>query len=197
MFNMRKMVFVILLLMASLTAGCANNNFSTQGDPLDAAKTIPEKSVSTETATSVSPPLGQETMQVTIYHATNDAMYLVPEIHVIPQNDHPAQTAIELLLSGTKNPALLSLIPPDTKLKNIWVKDHIAYVDFNDKFIKNKTGGSTAELLLVGSIVDTLTEFPNIQKVQLLAEGKKIDTIFGHMDTGEPLGRLEKLIKKI
>ena len=73
---------------------------------------------------------------------------------------------------------------------------HIAYVDFNDKLVKNNTGGSTAEILLVAAIVNTLTEFHDIQKVQILVEGKKIDTISGHMDIGEPLSRSEKIIKK-
>ena len=50
-------------------------------------------------------------------------------------------------------------------------------------------------MLLVAAIVDTLTEFPDIQKVQILVNGKKVDTIAGHMDTGEPLSRSEKVIK--
>ena len=183
---------MILILIASLAAGCTNNPSQTPSDLLeDPAKATPEKPL-----TNISQPLGQETMQVTTYYATNDAKYLVPEVHVIPKNDHPAQTAVELLLAGTKNTALVSVIPADTKLRKIWVKNHIAYVDFNDKLIKSGTGGSTTELLLVGSIVNTLTEFPNIEKVQILVEGKKIDTIWGHMETREPLGRSEKIIKK-
>lgn len=196
MLSIRKISLMIIILMASLTAGCANSTFPVQGNLLYLAKITPEKPVDAATTTTVSP-LRQETMQVITYHATNDAMYLIPEIHIVPKNDHPAQTSIELLLAGTKNSALVSVIPPDTKLRNVWVKDHIAYVDFNDKLIKNNTGGSTSELLLVGAIVNTLTEIPTIQKVQILVEGEEIDTIVGHMDTREPLSRSEKIIKKL
>ncbi len=76
------------------------------------------------------------------------------------------------------------------------IKDKIAYVDFNDKLIKNNTGGSASEILLVAAIINTLTEFKEIQKVQIMVDGKKIDTISGHLDIGEPLSRSEKIIKK-
>jgi len=194
MLIVRKRSLVIIILMTTLAAGCANSTYPVQGNLLYLEKATPEKLVST-TTTNVSL-LDQDTMQVTIYHATNDAMYLVPEIHIVPINDHPAQTAIELLLAGTKNRALVSVVPSGTTVRNVWVKDHITYVDFNDKLIKNNTGGSTAELLLVGAIVNTLTEIPNVQEVQILVDGKKINTISGHMDMVEPLSRLEKLIKK-
>ena len=194
MLGIRKTILIILIVMASVTVGCKNPVSPVQGGLLDPEKTTPLKSVGIGAAGNISPVI-QETMQVTIYHGTNDAMYLSPEIHVVPKNDHPAQTAIELLVAGTKNTALASVIPPGTKLKKLWIKDHIAYVSFNDQLIKKSTGGSTSEILLVSAIVNTLTLFPNIQKVQILVDGEKIDTISGHMDTREPLSRLEKMIK--
>jgi spore germination protein GerM len=138
----------------------------------------------------------EKTMQLVVYFATKDAMYLVPETHKVPVNSHPARTAVELLIAGSKNPELVGVMPSGTKLKNIVIKDHIAYVDFDDKLIKKNVGGSASETLLVGAIVNTLTEFPDILHVQILVDGKKIDTISGHMDTSEPLSRSERIIKK-
>jgi spore germination protein GerM len=137
-----------------------------------------------------------ETMNVTVYSATNDAMQLVAQTHIVTKNDQPARTAIELLLSGDEgNKALTSVVPKGTKLQHFWIKDSIAYVDFNNKLLAIG-GGSTSEILLVGAIVNTLTEFPNVHKVQILVDGKKIDTLSGHLDIGEPLSRSEKIIKK-
>ncbi len=138
----------------------------------------------------------EPTMQIVVYHATRDAMRLVGEPHKVPLNSHPARTAIELLIAGTQNPQLVSVMPTGVKLKNVTVKDHVAYVDFDDKLIKNNIGGSTSEILLVGAIVNTLTEFPDIHKVQILVDGKKIETIAGHTDVSEPLSRSEQIIKK-
>jgi len=193
--GIRITVLMMVMLMASLTARCASHTVSAQSNLFSSVEATFEQSIGTIPPT-VSP-MVQETMQVTIYHASNDAMYLVPEIHVVPQNDHPAETAIQLLLAGTTNPDLIAVLPPGTILRNLWVKDHVAYVDFTDKLIKNNTGGSTSELLLVGAIVNTLTEFSTIQQVQILVAGEKINTITGHMDTAGPLSRSEKIIKKL
>jgi germination protein M len=138
----------------------------------------------------------QDMMTMTVYYATKDAANVMAVKYIEPKNSHPAQTAMELLIAGPKNPALEPVVPAGTKLRNISIKDHIAYVDFNDKLVKNNNGGSTSEILLVAAIVNTLTEFHDIQKVQIMVEGKKIDTISGHMDIGEPLSRSEKIIKK-
>lgn len=131
----------------------------------------------------------QALMHITTYQATKDAMHLVPEIHVVPKNKDIAKTALELLTAGSNNPARISVLPPGTKVLSVSIRNHIAYADFNDKLIKNNPGGSTEELLLVTAIVDTLTEFSEIKKVLIFVNGKKMDTITGHVDTSEPLLR--------
>ncbi|HWR41818.1 GerMN domain-containing protein [Sporomusa sp.] len=188
--NLRLLIMAFLLSLAFLVAGCDNSAPVNQTAPATPEK-VTEQSQQTNTASSP-----DRTMQLVVYHATKDAMYLVPEAYKVPVNSHPARTAIELLLAGTKNPELVSVMPSGTKVKNLTVKDHIAYVDFDDKLIKKNVGGSASETLLVGAIVNTLTEFPDIHKVQILVEGKKIETISGHMDTSEPLSRSERIIKK-
>ncbi|HWR10077.1 GerMN domain-containing protein [Sporomusa sp.] len=188
--NLRLLIMAFLLTLAFLIAGCdgaAPVNPTAPGAPEKAT----EQSQQPNTASNP-----ERTMQLVVYHATKDAMFLVPETHKVPVNSQPARTAIELLQAGTQNPALVSVMPAGAKVKNLTVKDHIAYVDFDDKLIKKNVGGSTSETLLVGAIVNTLTQFPDIHKVQILVDGKKIDTISGHMDTSEPLSRSEKIIKK-
>ncbi|QDR79578.1 GerMN domain-containing protein [Sporomusa termitida] len=185
--NLRLLIMAFLLTVTVMAAGCDSSAPVNQ----PAAGTQEKTPVQPETNTAAS-----RTMQLVIYHATKDAMLLVPEVHKVPVNSQPARTAIELLQAGTKDPALVSVMPAGTKMKNLTVKDHVAYVDFDDKLIKKNVGGSASETLLVGAIVNTLTEFPDIHKVQILVEGKKINTITGHMDTSEPLSRSEKIIKK-
>ena len=196
--NRRILLAMAFVLLAAFTGGCASNN---PASPPSTAQTEPPKeeqqqAVVPGSQNAVSSAVGQDTMSVTVYSATKDAMYLVAEHYIVPKNAHPAQTAIELLLAGTKNAQLESVMPAGTKLRHISIKDKIAYVDFSDQLVKNNPGGSTSEMLLVAAVVNTLTEFHDIQKVQIMVEGKKIDTISGHMDVGEPLSRSEKIIKK-
>lgn len=186
--NIRLVLLVTMLALTFLVAGCDSG-------PAPGSQTAPEK-VAEQPQQPNAPASQEKTMQLVVYQATKDAMYLVAETHKVPASSHPARTAIELLIAGPKTPELVSVMPQGTKIRNLVVKDHIAYVDFDDKLIKKNAGGSASEILLVGAIVNTLTEFPDIHKVQILVDGKKIDTISGHMDTGEPLSRTEKIIKK-
>ncbi len=196
MSSTRKLLGVIFVLLGILIGGCAEQGAQSPTSPSDTGKNGQQQGNVSSGQNHQSTVLSQDKMVVTVYSGTKDATRLVSETHIVAKNDHPAQTAMEILLAGTKNPNLVSVMPKGTKLRNISVKDGIAYIDFDEKLIKNNTGGSASEILLVAAIVNTLTEFPNIEKVQILVEGKKIDTISGHMDVGEPLSRSEKIIKK-
>jgi len=188
----RLIIMAMLMAIVFMIAGCDNAAPGNQPTPANPENKLADKSQPSGSATAEP----ERTMQLVVYHATKDAMYLVPEMHKVPVNSHPARTAIELLQAGPQNPEFVGVMPAGTQMKNITVKDHIAYVDFNDKLIKKNGGGSASEILLVGAIVNTLTEFPDIEQVQILVNGKKIETISGHMDTSEPLSRSEKIIKK-
>lgn len=187
--RLKALLLVMILVFAGLIAGCDNGGAALP--PPDGTTQDKQQAVTNPPASATT-----DTMHVTVYHATKDAMYLVPEVHTVPKTPHPAQDAVELLLSNPKNSELIRVLPEGTKLRGLNIKDHVAYVDFNDKLIKNGVGGSATEMLTVGAIVNTLTEFPEIHKVQILIEGKKIDTLYGHMDLSEPLGRSEQIIKK-
>jgi len=181
-----RMVLAAVLLATGLLAGCTP----------DAPSSLPPGVAKDNGAEAVQGNNPAETMHVTIYFATQDAKSLVGEVRAIAKTVHPAQKAVELLLGEPKNPQLTRVLPEGTKLRGITIKDHIAYVDFNDKLIKNSGGGSTQEILMVAAVVDTLTEFPEISQVQFMVEGKKVETLTGHMDVGEPLSRSEQIIKK-
>ncbi len=200
MFNKTSTCFALLLAVALLVAGCNSNTPASQNvdtsPGIDAEQQHDNLPSSPNSGLITNVQNVKGTMQITTYQATKDGMYLVPEIHMVPQNDHPAKTALELLIIGTQNPELVSIVPPETKVLAVKVMDHIAYANFNDKIIKNNRGGSTNEILLVAAIVNTLAEFPQIQKVQILVDGKKVATLNGHMDISEPLSRSEEIIKR-
>lgn len=137
----------------------------------------------------------QESMRITVYHATKDAMNLVPEIHVVDKNDNPARTAIALLAAEPIDKSLMRIMPVSTKLISLKIQDGVAYANFSSN-LRRFGGGSANEILLVAEIVNTLTEFPEIKSVQILIEGKKAETLGGHLDISEPLSRSEKIIKR-
>lgn len=187
--RLKQLSLLALLLIALLVAGCNGNVPASGMSANDPVKTVDKQPVAAGTQV-------QDNMKITAYYAAKDAMHLVAEVHEVPKNSHPAQTALELLSAVPRSGDLVPVMPQGTKVRGISVKDHIAFVDFSDAIIKNNPGGSTTETLIVGAIVNTLTEFSDIHKVQILVEGKKVETLTGHVDVGEPLSRSEKIIKK-
>ena len=102
--------------------------------------------------------------------------------------------AVKSLMQGTKEKSQTSIIPKQAKLRSVKVEGGVARVDFSQDLVKHFVGGSTGEEMLVGSIVNTLTEFPEVKQVQILIEGNPVETIAGHMDLSTPVARMKDLL---
>jgi len=137
-----------------------------------------------------------DTVPVKVYFGSHDARQLEVEVHWLKKDDLLMQQAMILLIKGPQNPKLWAVLPPATRVKSLGVHGRIAQVDFSDEIVKHNPGGSSREILAVGAIVNTLTEFATVERVQILVEGKKVNTLFGHVDISEPLGRSVTIIKE-
>ena len=83
-----------------------------------------------------------------------------------------------------------STIPAGTYLNETYVDQQATgYLDFSNHLIKNHIGGSSAEYLTMKAILETVhVNFPGqIKKVQILVEGREVESIAGHFDTSQPL----------
>ena len=87
--------------------------------------------------------------------------------------DKPYETLINLLIEGPKNPSLNSVIPNDTKLNKVELKNDILYVDFSKEFIENHEGGLEKEKNIIYSIVNTLTELTEVNGVKILIDNEE------------------------
>lgn len=96
--------------------------------------------------------------------------------------EDPLRIALEHLLITRDSP-----FPPSTRLLRVTVHDGIAEVDFSRELVENFPGGSTTEALIVESLCKTLAQFTDVEKVRVLVEGKKIDTLGEHIDLSEPV----------
>lgn len=104
----------------------------------------------------------------------------------------PLLDAVNALLAGPsaeeRGRGLVSFIPPETRLIGAEIRGSTAYLNFNEDFQYNTSGreGSAAQLQ---QIVWTATEFPNINDVQFLIEGRRVDFLIEGVMIGSPLGR--------
>ena len=173
---MRDITIACFLMAALFLGGCASDMkpsaAQTPATTPGAAATPPAAVLVPPGDTSQPEP---GTMRIKVYRGSNDAKWLLPEVFQVKKNDHPARTAMELLAAPPHGSGMVGLLPKEAKIKGLWVKDEIAYVDFSEAIAQS--AGSTSERLLVAAIVNTLTEFPEVQSVQFLVEGKRRATL--------------------
>ena len=129
----------------------------------------------------------KETTEITLYYPDKQGISLVSETRKVESDDknHLAKKVVEKLIDGPQTDGLLTLIPDDTKLNAINVKDGLCTVDFSAEFINNSNSGSASETLLVYSVVNSLAELEDIDEVLFLIDGKTVE-IFGNFIFDEP-----------
>ena len=86
---------------------------------------------------------------------------------------------------------LVSAIPPGTALRAIYIAPQgEAYLDFSGEIARAHPGGTLNELLTIYTIVDALAvNLPAVSSVQILVDGKEVDTLAGHIDLRRPLAK--------
>ena len=86
-------------------------------------------------------------------------------------------------------PPLVSAIPAGTKLRTVFfTKAGEMYVDLSADVRANHPGGTTNETLTVYTLVSALTaNLPAVTSVQILVDGKEVDTLAGHLDLRRPI----------
>jgi spore germination protein GerM len=100
----------------------------------------------------------------------------------VGEGEDPLRIALEHLLITQNTP-----FPQGTLLLRVSVKDGLAEVDFSRDLVENFPGGSTTEAWIVESLCKTLAQFSDIEKVRILVEGKRVETIGEHIDISEPI----------
>lgn len=134
------------------------------------------------------------TEEVLLYFSTRDALYLKAESRTVEGENIYLETVKELI-KGPDSSSLNRTIPDEVKVLDIDINEGTAVIDFNMKLKENHWGGSTGERMTVYSIVNTLTQFENIDHVKFLLEGEEIDTLAGHMDLTVPVPRNDEIIE--
>jgi len=189
-----KKIFLILLLLLILFSvfGCApgTKELSSKNQALQKKVSDLEQQLKTAKEQEQA---GNE--QITLYFAkdTSTDAYLVPELRTVRRQSDMPKIAMEELIKGPSDKSLIGLFPKDTKINSVNVQDFIAYPDFSREITRLSVGGE-GEALILASIANTLIKFPGIEKVQILIDGKKAETLAGHYDISKPIGRNETLL---
>ena len=112
---------------------------------------------------------------ITLYFLDSNEYKLAPEARTIDSKQlvsNPYEVLINLLISGPKNEKLLKLIPDGTILIKAELKEDTLFLD-SSEFVKEQNLGKEQEELIIKSIVNTVTELKEVNKVMFLIDGEK------------------------
>lgn len=158
------------------------------------APAVPAPAPEPTLAASPSPPEPTERrIRATLYFLANSGKALVAEEREIAFADtlqEQVKQVLRELLAGSRR-GLASPFPQGVVLRDLFISPQgLAFVDLSQELVANHPGGSEAELLTVYSLANTLTaNFPAVTRVQLLVEGREVESLAGHLDLTIPYGR--------
>jgi spore germination protein GerM len=145
------------------------------------------------------PPAGVPRITATLFYGSQDGLALIPVQREVALAEGTIPQAREILTAQFQ-PApspYVSLIPPGTTLRAFYATPRgDAFVDLSTEAISGHAGGSSTELLTVYAIVNAVTaNLPSIQRVQILVDGREVDTLAGHVDLRRPIERDLSLVR--
>lgn len=132
---------------------------------------------------------------VTLYFPDAQRRYLVRETvlaEAMSAEEKPA-FIMQQLLSGSSGGQLNSCIPEGTTLLDLHVENGICSVNLSSEFSTGLEMSWAAERMAVYSIVNSLTELPEIATVDLLVAGAPVERLY-LMDLSSGLTRDERLL---
>lgn len=102
---------------------------------------------------------------------------------------------VEQLLKGPSSEGTKAVMPPETGLLGISVKDGICYVNFNEGFLT--TGYDIDPQIAIYSLVNSIVEGGTASQVQISVDGETNITFQGVIDLSKPLSQDLELVEEI
>lgn len=149
--------------------------------------------------TATAAPADARKITATLYFVSEDGMSLVGVQREVPFGETVLDQAKQIVTSqlAVAPGPLVSAIPPETTMRALYLTERgDAFVDLSADARTRHSGGALDELFTVYTIVNALTtNLPAVKRVQILIEGKEVDTLAGHVDLRHPLQKNLKWVK--
>ena len=159
---------------------------------------LPKRPVRMASATSAATPpqapvLPGRKIKARLFYVSDGGQRLMSVEQDVPFGEGTVEQAKAIVgaqLTPVVEP-LVSAIPAGTALRALFVTpEGDAYADFSRELVASHPGGSMNELLTIHTLVQVLTEnLPGVRAVQVLVDGKEVETLAGHLDLRRPLPR--------
>ncbi len=176
MINRRIILFglIVVLGLTALTVGKSfiDNRMSIQDDEIQVVRSDEYQFEELEAE--------EDGMRKTVLYFKNSENYLVPVMRRLPWEEGIAKATINNMIDSPelreslKETGLLPVIPAGTEILGISINDEtgLCKINFSENLLNSES--EKEEESLIKGIVYTLTEFPAVEKVQMLVSGKEI-----------------------
>jgi hypothetical protein len=160
---------------------------------------LSQPSVAPATESTAAAPVETAHITATLYYGSSDGRALVPVRREVPLATGVVEQGRQILnvqFQDAPQP-YVQVVPKGTKLRAFYITERgDAFVDLSSDVVSAHPGGSLTELLTVYAVVNAITtNLPAVQRVQILVEGKEVDTIAGHVDVRRPLDRDSTIVR--
>lgn len=111
---------------------------------------------------------------------SNDRIAFKEEVIQFKTNE-TLQDKLEPLFKNPPNENLTKILGSNTKINNVYlnVKENMVYIDLSKEFVSDMNAGSSLESMIIQSLVNTLGNYYNVDKVYISLDGKPYES--GHI----------------
>jgi hypothetical protein len=160
-------------------------------------------------APAAKPAAAERKITATLYFISEDGLSLVGVQREVPFGEpivEQARRIVEAQIGNAPSP-LAPAVPGGTTLRGLYVTERNcegeaaacvrdAFVDLSTEARTRHSGGTLDELFTIYAIVNAVTvNLPAISRVQILVDGKEVDTLAGHVDLRHPLEKSLKWVR--
>jgi spore germination protein GerM len=153
-------------------------------------------------AAALAPVTAPETAHIaaTLFFGSSDGQALASVRREVPLAADAVAQGREILLAQLQSapPPYVSVIPAGTTLRAFYLTERgDAFVDLSQQVSSAHPGGAFHEMLTAQAIVNAVAvNLPTVRRVQILVEGKEVDTLAGHLDLRRPLEPDRSLLRE-
>ncbi len=173
-------------------------SFNVAGEPLKDAKGIVVGTMTSGSFVDSADASISTTVEakITLSFSSADGDYLVQEVRNVRynSNDSIEKLIVKSLLDGPNTSGLRQTIPSSTNIINVSVSDGVCYVNLDANFLNQNQ--EIAEGCVLYSIVNSLTELQEVEKVQLSINGDTTGKVRYIYDLSNIYERNEKFYTK-
>lgn len=152
-------IAIIIIVYCNMGVEKINNNIVEN-------EIIPEEEISEEQ-------LRETTISLYFINENNEISAEIKKIDSKKLLKNPYQEIMNLLIEGPKSENLKSAIPENVKVNSIVKKGDCLLIDFSKEFVENQVDNTEIHGLVISQIVDTMTQFTEINSVKILIDGEE------------------------